>query len=137
MHEGQSLTCTDDFVTLKWTSHDTWSQVLIPGEVLAPWIEEGGGRPSEEAAETGGVLRLFSTNDYMGLSTHAAVREAASRAALLYGMGASWPPARRRYFSSCLPQHATPLPTLSDDRALSLFNGSHPSPRLAGFQSSD
>ena len=62
-------------------------QVLAPGEVLASWISEGGGQPGDEVAQHGGAVKLFSTNDYLGLSTHPAVRRAAADAAMLYGMG--------------------------------------------------
>ena len=62
-------------------------QVLVPGDVLAPWIEEGGGHPSEEITQHGAAVKLFSTNDYLGLSTHVALRRAAADAALLYGVG--------------------------------------------------
>lgn len=62
-------------------------QVLVPGDVLAPWIEEGGGHPSQEVTQHGAAVKLFSTNDYLGLSTHAALRRAAADAALLYGVG--------------------------------------------------
>ena len=71
-------------------------QVLVPSEVLSPWIAEDGQRPAPEAAEEGSVLRMFSSNDYMGLSTHPAVRQAAADAALLYGMGA-----RSRMLAAC------------------------------------
>jgi 7-keto-8-aminopelargonate synthetase-like enzyme len=63
-------------------------QAVVPSEVLTSWLAEGGQHAAPEAAEQGGVLRLFSSNDYMGLSTHPAVRQAAADAALLYGMGA-------------------------------------------------
>ncbi len=60
----------------------------MPAEVLSPWIAEGGQHAAPEAAQEGTVLRMFSSNDYMGLSTHPTVRQAAADAALLYGMGA-------------------------------------------------
>jgi 7-keto-8-aminopelargonate synthetase-like enzyme len=62
-------------------------QVLAPSDVLTQWIAEGGGQPSLEVLQHGGRLRLFSTNDYLGLSTHSHVRRAAAHAAMLYGMG--------------------------------------------------
>lgn len=64
-------------------------QVLVSGEVLASWISDGGGRPSKDVLQHGGAVKLFSTNDYLGLSTHPAVRQAASDAAMLYGLGQS------------------------------------------------
>ena len=68
----------------------------MPPEVLAPWIAEGGQHAAPEAAQEGSILRMFSSNDYMGLSTHPAVRQAAADAALLYGMGA-----RIRMLAAC------------------------------------
>ena len=64
-------------------------QVIAPGDVLRPWLAEGGAAPElgSEAAD-GAVLKLFSLNDYLGLSTHPAVCQAAADAALLYGSGA-------------------------------------------------
>ena len=61
--------------------------MLVPGDVLAPWIEDGGGHACQEVTQHGGALRLFSTNDYLGLSTHLALRRAAADAAMLYGVG--------------------------------------------------
>ncbi|KAK9827396.1 hypothetical protein WJX81_006330 [Elliptochloris bilobata] len=66
-------------------------EVVVPGEVLWPWLAEGGVVPAVSAsapdATGGGVLKLFSLNDYLGLSTHPAVCQAAAHAALLYGSG--------------------------------------------------
>src|SRR5690348_1227403 len=43
---------------------------------------------SATEVEVGGRrVRLFSSNDYLGLSAHPAVREAAAEAARAYGMG--------------------------------------------------
>lgn len=69
-------------------------QVIVPGEVLRPWLAEGGASPAVRGVtgldvSDGGVLKLFSLNDYLGLSTHPAVCQAAADAALLYGSGAS------------------------------------------------
>lgn len=66
----------------------------MPGQVLQPWLAEGGAAPaagSDRApdAADGGVLKLFSLNDYLGLSTHPAVCQAAADAALLFGSGAA------------------------------------------------
>lgn len=63
------------------------SQVLVPSDVLVQWISDGGCNPSQEIVQHGGAVKLFSTNDYLGLSTHMSVRRAAAHAALLYGMG--------------------------------------------------
>ncbi len=67
-------------------------QVLVPGDVLAPWIEDGGGHACQDVIQHGGALKLFSTNDYLGLSTHVALRRAAADAAMLYGLGVTQPP---------------------------------------------
>ena len=37
-------------------------------------------------------LRMFATNDYLGLSTHVCVRQAAANAAMNYGSGNIMPP---------------------------------------------
>ena len=68
-----------------------------------PWVERGLEqlratnrlRTTRTLAPSGSVavrhgnqeLLLFSSNDYLGLSSHPAVREAAAEAALQYGMG--------------------------------------------------
>ena len=63
----------------------------MSGEVLRPWLAEGGVAPGACAgapdATHGGLLKLFSLNDYLGLSTHPAVCQAAADAALLFGSG--------------------------------------------------
>ena len=67
----------------------------MSADVLNAWIE---GRtdspahsqhPSTASSQTQPQqsLKLFSLNDYLGLSTHPAVCRAASEAALAYGMG--------------------------------------------------
>ena len=68
------------------------AQVAVSGEVLRPWLAEGGVAPEARAGApdgaNGGLLKLFSLNDYLGLSTHPAVCQAAADAALLFGSGA-------------------------------------------------
>lgn len=71
--------------------------MLIKQHVLDEWI---GDQPEGKTHWSGGsghtqlldgrpmrVLRLFSTNDYLGLSSHIKVRQAASEASLVYGCG--------------------------------------------------
>ncbi|PUZ40119.1 hypothetical protein GQ55_9G399900 [Panicum hallii var. hallii] len=53
---------------------------------LHKWLAEGG-ETVEQEENLDGNLILFSGNDYMGLSSHPAVREAAVKAAQEYGMG--------------------------------------------------
>ncbi|RLN18438.1 8-amino-7-oxononanoate synthase [Panicum miliaceum] len=53
---------------------------------LHKWLAEGG-ETVEQEENLDGSLILFSGNDYMGLSSHPAVREAAVKAAQEYGMG--------------------------------------------------
>lgn len=69
--------------------------MVVSGEVLRPWLAEGGVAPEACAgapdAAHGGLLKLFSLNDYLGLSTHPAVCQAAADAALLFGSGARAP----------------------------------------------
>ncbi len=79
--------------TWRAVSHERRSQVIVPGQVLQPWLAEGGAAPAEGGdgapdAADGGVLKLFSLNDYLGLSTHPAVCQAAADAALLFVSGA-------------------------------------------------
>jgi hypothetical protein len=85
-------------------------QVVAPGPVLASWLGESEGAPGSispqgphgalvpqgtagaqgpqgEPARSGGVIRLFSMNDYLGLSTHPAVCRAISEAAAVMGSG--------------------------------------------------
>ena len=76
------------------------AQVVVSGEVLRPWLAEGGVAPGACAcapdAAYGGLLKLFSLNDYLGLSTHPAVCQAAADAALLFGSGARASPVSQR-----------------------------------------
>lgn len=85
------------------------SQVVAPGPVLASWLGHPEGNPhiaagtaQQQAWGTQGtagakaaaqprqrVVRLFSMNDYLGLSTHPAVCRAVSEAALSMGSGGS------------------------------------------------
>ncbi len=89
------------------------AQVLITHKVLSDWLAECPGHHVDqhsggirlpyaptaqlEAAGTAALaappgmqrLRLFSLNDYLGLSTHPDVRRAAAEAALSHGMGES------------------------------------------------
>lgn len=62
-------------------------QVLVPPATHAAWLADQAST-GEDAGDGAGVLvRLFSTNDYLGLSAHPAVREAAAAAATAHGSG--------------------------------------------------
>jgi 7-keto-8-aminopelargonate synthetase-like enzyme len=65
--------------------------VTLDAAVLQAWM-------SDDASEPGVApntdmqlhsLRMFATNDYLGLSTHVRVRQAAAEAALKYGSGST------------------------------------------------
>jgi len=87
-------------------------QVLITEQVLSEWLAECPGDHVDQHSDSNSLpgartaqleavsaaaalaappgtrrLRLFSLNDYLGLSTHPDVRRAASEAALSHGMG--------------------------------------------------
>ncbi|XP_044972141.1 8-amino-7-oxononanoate synthase isoform X2 [Hordeum vulgare subsp. vulgare] len=61
-------------------------EIRLDRATLHQWLAEGGEASGQEE-ELGEKLILFSGNDYMGLSSHPAVREAAAKAAQEYGMG--------------------------------------------------
>ena len=61
-------------------------QVVVARDVLSDWVAEAGLDLPPEAAN-GLPVRLFSTNDYLGLSCHPSVRAEASHAVSLCGMG--------------------------------------------------
>ncbi|KAF8689350.1 hypothetical protein HU200_041889 [Digitaria exilis] len=61
-------------------------EILLDRHTLLQWLAEGG-ETVEQEEKLDGNLILFSGNDYMGLSSHPAVREAAVKAAQEYGMG--------------------------------------------------
>ncbi|CAN6288785.1 unnamed protein product [Urochloa humidicola] len=68
----------------------TWDraavEIRLDRDTLRQWLAEGG-ETGEKEEKLDGNLILFSGNDYMGLSSHPAVREAAVKAAQEYGMG--------------------------------------------------
>nr|CAB3500159.1 unnamed protein product [Digitaria exilis] len=61
-------------------------EIRLDSHTLLQWLAEGG-ETVEQEEKLDGNLILFSGNDYMGLSSHPAVREAAVKAAQEYGMG--------------------------------------------------
>ncbi|KAG8092560.1 hypothetical protein GUJ93_ZPchr0012g21532 [Zizania palustris] len=61
-------------------------EIRLDGATLRQWLAEGGEANGQEE-EVGEKLILFSGNDYMGLSSHPAIRDAAVKAAQEYGMG--------------------------------------------------
>ncbi|OEL18946.1 8-amino-7-oxononanoate synthase [Dichanthelium oligosanthes] len=61
-------------------------EIRLDRDTLYQWLAEGG-ETCEQEEKLDGNLILFSGNDYMGLSSHPAVREAAVKAAQEYGMG--------------------------------------------------
>ncbi|TVU31699.1 hypothetical protein EJB05_23397 [Eragrostis curvula] len=60
-------------------------EIRLDRATLQEWLAEGGEAVKE--VESDGRLILFSGNDYIGLSSHPAIREAAVKAAEEYGMG--------------------------------------------------
>ena len=78
-------------------SEDPALQVSIDEDELRAWIACDAPPDNILLSSTAGgmplpgrqlhSLRLFSTNDYLGLSTHQRVRQAAADAALAYGSG--------------------------------------------------
>nr|CAB3495267.1 unnamed protein product [Digitaria exilis] len=54
-------------------------EILLDRHTLLQWLAEGG-ETVEQEEKLDGNLILFSGNDYMGLSSHPAVREAAVKA---------------------------------------------------------
>ncbi|KAK3157132.1 hypothetical protein QOZ80_2AG0116610 [Eleusine coracana subsp. coracana] len=61
-------------------------EIRLDRATLQEWLAEGG-EASVNSEESDGNLILFSGNDYIGLSSHPAIREAAVTAAQEYGMG--------------------------------------------------
>ncbi|CAL4923819.1 unnamed protein product [Urochloa decumbens] len=61
-------------------------EIRLDQDTLRQWLAEGGETGDQEEKLDGNLI-LFSGNDYMGLSSHPAVREAAVKAAQEYGMG--------------------------------------------------
>ncbi|OQU92136.1 hypothetical protein SORBI_3001G297900 [Sorghum bicolor] len=61
-------------------------EIRLDRDTLQQWLAEGGEASGHEE-ELDGNLILFSGNDYMGLSSHPAVREGLVQAARDYGMG--------------------------------------------------
>ncbi|CAL4932269.1 unnamed protein product [Urochloa decumbens] len=61
-------------------------EIRLDRDTLRQWLAEGGETADQEEKLDGNLI-LFSGNDYMGLSSHPAVREAAVKAAQEYGMG--------------------------------------------------
>ncbi|XP_040375859.1 8-amino-7-oxononanoate synthase-like isoform X3 [Oryza brachyantha] len=60
-------------------------EIRLDDATLLQWLAEGGEADCQE--EMAEKLILFSGNDYMGLSSHPAIRKAAVKAAQEYGMG--------------------------------------------------
>ncbi len=66
-------------------------QVTLDGAVLQAWMSDDATAPgvaSEPDMQLHSV-RMFATNDYLGLSTHVRVRQAAADAAMKYGSGST------------------------------------------------
>uniref|UniRef100_A0A0D9XMG2 Aminotransferase class I/classII large domain-containing protein n=1 Tax=Leersia perrieri TaxID=77586 RepID=A0A0D9XMG2_9ORYZ len=61
-------------------------EIRLDRATLNEWLAEGSEASGQEE-EVGEKLILFSGNDYMGLSSHPAIRGAAMKAAKEYGMG--------------------------------------------------
>ncbi|EEC70871.1 hypothetical protein OsI_02393 [Oryza sativa Indica Group] len=61
-------------------------EIQLDRATLHQWLAEGGEATGQEE-EVDEKLILFSGNDYMGLSSHPAIRKAAVKAAQEYGMG--------------------------------------------------
>ncbi|AQK47458.1 8-amino-7-oxononanoate synthase [Zea mays] len=61
-------------------------EIRLDRDTLHQWLAEGDEAGGQEEQLDGNLI-LFSGNDYMGLSSHPAVREAAVKAAQDYGMG--------------------------------------------------
>uniref|UniRef100_A0ACD5W557 Uncharacterized protein n=1 Tax=Avena sativa TaxID=4498 RepID=A0ACD5W557_AVESA len=61
-------------------------EIRLDHATLNKWLAEGGEANGQEE-EVGEKLILFSSNDYLGLSSHPAIREAAAKAAKEFGMG--------------------------------------------------
>ena len=68
-------------------------QVIVAPDVLQAWTEECDPQSCEGLPTEGSLLRLFSSNDYMGLSCHPSVCRAAADAVLRHGMGKICPTA--------------------------------------------
>ena len=64
-------------------------QVTLDGAVLQAWMSDDATAPgvASEPDMQLHSLRMFATNDYLGLSTHVRVRQAAADAAIRYGSG--------------------------------------------------
>jgi 8-amino-7-oxononanoate synthase len=82
------------------TSPLAWAAATIladeqAGLLRRPRRREGGSHP--HSVVDGRAVVVFSSNDYLGLSTHSAVREAAARAARDQGVGATG----SRHLSGC------------------------------------
>ena len=100
--------------------------------------------PSSPSSSSSRRLRLFSSNDYLGMSTHRDVRVAAARAALAHGSGprssalvCGYTPAHSRLerslarlkgteecvlFSSGYAANCGVIPALCDDRGCEIFS---------------
>lgn len=65
--------------------------MTLDGGVLQAWMSDDatalGVAPTADTQLHS--LRMFATNDYLGLSTHVRVRQAAAEAALKYGSGST------------------------------------------------
>ena len=65
-------------------------EVVVPAATFQAWLADAastGEEVPEEADGAGHRVRLFSTNDYLGLSSHPAVRAAQAQASSRFGSG--------------------------------------------------
>lgn len=89
------LTAADRLRTLRAVTPTTDAvRVSVPAATLAAWAasygggdEPGGSGVPSSSANDNQTVTLFSTNDYLGLSTHPAVRAASASAAAAVGCG--------------------------------------------------
>ena len=85
-----SLAGTGDVCAATY-DYEVSPQVLVAPDVLRAWTEECDPQSCDGLPTEGSVLRLFSSNDYIGLSCHPLVCRAAADAVLRHGMGTIYP----------------------------------------------